>query len=143
MTAPNTDAFPLVGQDITIPQGSRWTKAFRWSTTDDSGVTLVGVDLTGYKARAQVRDRAQSATVYVTFSSDDTDSDQQGTITVDDTGLITLLLTGNEDAIWTGIRKGVWDLYLWPTPGDDTTKFRFCEGAVVIDQEVTLPVVNP
>jgi hypothetical protein len=146
MTVPNLDGFPVT-TDVTIPQGSIWSQTWHWATTDDGGVTTTDVDVHTYKARMQIRDRAQSATLYATLSSDDTET-PDGTITLTADGHITAAFDGSHGAaddapLFEGVRKGVYDLFIWTTPGDDTTRFMFAQGAVVIAQMVTDSVATP
>lgn len=142
MSMVDTSGLPITGQDITIKQGSLWSHKWVWSTTPDGGTTKTPVDLSAYKARMQVRARAQQDPLYVTFSSDAADADRQGTIALGADGSIVVTLDGSHGHLFDGVKKGVYDLSLWSTPGNDATRFCFCEGAVTIDPQVTDSVVG-
>jgi len=136
MALPSTDGLPITVPSFTIAQGSQFTKAWRWQTTADGGVTVVDVNLSACKARMQIRPRAGANPAYLTFSSDPADL-ADGTITLAADGTITVSLDGSHGAPLQGITKGVADLLIEFTPGDPTTRVKLFDTAVVIDPQIT------
>jgi hypothetical protein len=90
-------------------------------------------DLTGYTARAQIREDDDSTTAALSFTSA-----TGGGITFDadrTTGKIYLRIKATQTSPLT-ITGGKWDLELVPASGEDDA-FAIVEGAVTITREVT------
>lgn len=114
-----------IRENLTIPQGSSWSRT--WALSDPNGGSLT---LDGWSARAQVRITAESQVVLYEWNS--ANPDLAGT-TVLGNSSVTLLLTGAESANWTW-RRGVWDLYVFNPDGKPT---RLVEGTFTVSPSVT------
>lgn len=109
--------------DWMIEQGVTLIKTF--VLKDSDGVVI---DLTGYTARMQIRQKVHSTTSYVDATT------ANGKLAIDGSnGKITLTLTDTETSAfeWTA---GVYDLEIEATDG---TVSRVIQGAVTVSQEVT------
>lgn len=93
----------------------------------------VPINLTGYKARAHMREEYDAPTFFASFSTED------GSIQVDPlNGRVTLVAPSTVTAAITA-SKGVWDLELIgpdPTPLDDKV-VRVLQGKVTVSPEAT------
>lgn len=106
--------------NLTIPQGARFLKEIVWKT----GTPLQPVDLTGYTAKAQIRqtyssDLLADITSYITLGTTD------GTITIDIPAEITLTYQWGMSAVW--------DLHMISSGEPD----RLAEGRVILSPGVT------
>jgi hypothetical protein len=109
--------------NLAIYQGVTYANPLLFRAAD--GTTPL--NLTGYTARMQVRERVESSAVLLELTT------ENGRITIDGpTGTVTLALTATETAAidWAA---GVYDLELV----DGATVYRPLEGRVRIDPEVT------
>jgi len=109
--------------NINIEQGATFTRTITWK--DSAGAAI---NLTGYTARMQIRERVESATALVslTSSSGITLGGAAGTVVI----TITAALT---DAL-PNMKKGVYDLELVSAGGIVT---RLLQGEVVVSPQVT------
>lgn len=105
--------------NLLIEQGD--DRPFSWPITDQSGEP---VDLTGYTARAQVRDTARSATVLHEWST------TAGNVALTDS-TVTLLVRDSLDWTWD---HGRYDLRVTDTQGNTEVIAR---GTVVLTAAVT------
>ncbi len=110
--------------DIIIEQGSVFTLNLVYK--DSTGTPI---NLTGYSARMQVRQKYASTTplISLTSPSDITLGGALGTIVAKISASVTKDLT---------IKQGVYDLELVP-PSGAADAFRLVEGAVTVTPEVT------
>ena len=108
---------------ITIEQGATFSLPITWK--DQLGNA---VNLTGYTARLQVREEVESATPFLTLTTENGGIALGGAA-----GTITLTVTATATAALTA-SKGVYDLELISGGGVIT---RLLEGLVVIKKEVT------
>lgn len=117
---------PAARYDLLLEQGSVFTLDLIYK--DGSGAPI---DLTGYQARMQIRQKYSSPDpAALTFSTEDGSivlGGEAGTIHVEASAEATAGVT---------IKTGVFDLELIPPSGVDDT-FRLIEGAVTISKEVT------
>jgi len=109
--------------DLTIEQGSDWALTFPVLDSEDEPV-----DVSAWSARAQVRARAEDATILHDWTS----TSPTGGIKLGLQG-ITLSVTAAQSSAWTW-RRGVWDLELVDPDGVVT---RIAKGRVHVDPEVT------
>jgi hypothetical protein len=118
----------LARVNIVISQGADNIYQFRWSTLDDVTGVKTPVDLTGYSARSQLRQKV-GGPVWAELTSDD------NSITLGTDGLITVILddTVTEDPAWNNYKSGVWDLEV----EKDGLVTRFVEGGVTVSPDVT------
>lgn len=108
---------------VTIEQGATLGLTLTWS--DESNAL---VNLTGYTARMQIREQLDSATPFITLTT------ENGGITLGGVaGTITLNMTATATAALTQT-SGVYDLELVSSGGVVT---RLLEGLVIIKPEVT------
>jgi hypothetical protein len=106
--------------DLYIEKGTTFRRVFNLSNDDDSVV-----DLTGYSARLQVREKATDDDPLATWTPQ---------LTIDEeAGEITLLLTDVQTAALE-FNKGVYDLEIESAGGETS---RLLEGAVTCSDEVT------
>lgn len=118
----------LVRADLTVGQGKDNPFRFNWATRATPEDEPVAVNLTGYTARAQLRNRV-GGTVWLSLTSGDgIVLTSGGDITV------TIAAADTEPAAWNNYRTGVWDLELISAGGTVT---RFAEGTVTISHDVT------
>jgi hypothetical protein len=109
--------------DILIEQGATFMLSAIWRDAGGSPI-----DLTGYTARMQVRQKVTSANAELSLTS------QAGDITLgDEAGTIVVLVSAGDTAALS-IRRGVYDLELESTSGVVT---RLLEGVVTVSPEVT------
>ena len=109
--------------DLTIDQGSTFVKVFTWKT----GTAKTIVDITGYRARLQMRRNYDSATIIELTS-------ENGKIALGGTaGTIQITLT---DAETSALRntQGVWDLEM--ISGSGVVR-RLLAGIFSVSREVT------
>lgn len=102
------------------PQGATFTKRLTW-TIDD-----VPVDLTGYTARMQARDKYGSSCIVVDITT------ENGGISLDDEGNIDLLID-SEDTELIIAKDYVYDLEL----DSGSQVYRVIEGKFIVTPEVT------
>lgn len=113
--------------DLTIEKGSTFERVFTWKTKDPVTGNLTVVDLSGYTARAMMREDYDSAQPFISLSTDDS------SIVIDlNTNEVRLTIPAN---ITTGIQvdRGYWDLEMV----SGVTVIRLLEGKVKIKPEVT------
>lgn len=122
----------LIKVDIEIDQGADFLHEWVWYQEDSLGVQTP-VNLTGWTARMEVRASAKSATVLADAHTSPTTQD--GTITVDSTGLVRLEFSAAASSAWSW-ETGVYDIELVNIPGPDTV-VRFAEGNITLSPEVT------
>lgn len=110
--------------DLEIYQGSTFRKTFIWKTGDPTAP----VDLTGYTARMQIRERITDDSPVIELTTENS-----RIILTPAEGKIELHLTDADTSTIT-IKKGVYDLEL-VSPGGDVR--RLVEGTVKVFPEVT------
>ena len=117
---------PAAQHDILIEQGSLYTLNLVYK--DSEGVPI---DLTGWSARMQIRQKHTSPDpALISLSS------VAGSIILGGAlGTISARITSDMSAALT-IKTGVYDLELIPPSGEDDA-FRLIEGAVTVSKEVT------
>lgn len=116
---------------LTITQGATFRRVFVWRAPDDNG-TLIGVDLTGWTARAQIRVRGRPV---LTFDTDPA-ADADGTITLDTDGRIELACPADVVSAAPATRSsGAWSLEVQAPDGGDRDVLLV--GTVTIVAEVT------
>lgn len=109
---------------IQVEQGATWRRVL--TVKDEAGEA---VDLTGYTARMDVRESADSHEPLLRLGTG-----TGGGITVDGAaGQVTLLIADETSAAWAW-RHGVYDLEL-ESPGGEVE--RLLRGEFVVDREVT------
>ena len=112
--------------DLIIDKGSTFERVFTWKTKDPTTGVEVPVDLTGYSARAMMREEFDSPQPFLSLTLGNG-------ITMDDNaGKITLIVTAAQSAALTQ-ELGRWDLEVFT---GDYVK-RLLEGKVKIRPEVT------
>jgi hypothetical protein len=109
---------------ITVVKGS----TFRLNLALTTGAPAVPIDLTGYKARSQMRYEYESTDAFLTFTSDDTTLVLGGAL-----GTISMMATATDTAA-IDVYSGVWDLELVDPTGDVQ---QLLYGSVSIRQEAT------
>lgn len=116
--------------DLVISQGADQTFTYRYGQSD--GASTSWVDLTGWTARAQLRDRP-GGTVWASLTSQDDDGSR---ITLDNLGYVSVVLTHTttEDSAWNRRTDGVWDLELVNPDGE---VLRLVMGKVTVSADVT------
>lgn len=109
--------------NLNIEQGATFTRTITWK--DSTGAAI---NLTGYTARMQIRERVESSTALVslTNSSGITLGGAAGTVVITVTAALT-------DAL-PNMKKGVYDLELVSAGGIVT---RLLQGEVVVSPQVT------
>ncbi len=108
--------------DLTVIKGS----TFKLTITLDAGASPL--DLTGFKARAQMREEYESTNAFLTFTSDDSTITLGG---VDGTVILKASATNTAAII---VDSGVWDLELVDPTGEVQ---QVLYGSVTIRQEAT------
>jgi hypothetical protein len=106
--------------NMICPQGATFTKRLTW-TIDE-----VPVDLTGYTARMQARDKYGSSCIVVDITT------ENGGISLDDEGNIDLLID-SEDTELIIAKDYVYDLEL----DSGSQVYRVIEGKFIVTPEVT------
>uniref|UniRef100_UPI003F493DB7 hypothetical protein n=1 Tax=Pseudonocardia sp. CA-138482 TaxID=3240023 RepID=UPI003F493DB7 len=113
-----------VRDDVTVPQGAAWSRA--WNITDAAGNPLT---VTGWSVRAQVR-YSHSDTVLFEWNT----AGGVGIGSAQASGTtVTILLTGSESPAWTWT-TAVYDVYLTDPGGVPT---RIVEGVFAVSQSIT------
>lgn len=131
------DAGPLLAslaaEDIVIPQGA--TVGAGWPISWQYLIGSTPVDLTAWRARMEIRNRAGGDTLYLRLHSPD-DPTADGTITLDSAGYVAPFLPA---AVTIGQtwRTGWYDLELIP-PAPSTEIVRLVSGKVSLSREVTI-----
>lgn len=108
--------------DIVIEQGATWNPVFTWK--DSAGAAI---NLTGYSARLQIREKVTSSTTLVSLTS------ASGITLGGAAGTIAPLLTATETAAL-NFATGVYDLELVSGSG---VVYRLLQGRVKLSKEVT------
>ena len=111
---------PAAKLNLTIEQGTTFTKRLTWRDKNKRPVSL-----TGYTSRMQVRPTVTSAEVILELST------ANNRITLATGGIIQIQLTPEETS---AMKAGVYDLELTDTSGRVT---RLIEGKVSVSPEVT------
>lgn len=111
---------PAAKLNLTVEQGTTFTKRLTWRDKNKRPVSLVG-----YAARMQIRPSVQSTEVILELSS------SNGRITLGAAGTITLELSPAETS---ALKAGVYDLELTSVTGQ---VIRLIEGKVNVSPEVT------
>ena len=114
---------PAAKHDIIIEQGATFTRTITWK--DSTGAA---VNLTGYTARMQIRERVDSATALVSLTQ------ASGIALGGSDGTITLTITSALTDALPNMKKGVYDLELVSSGGIVT---RLIQGEVVVSPQVT------
>lgn len=113
--------------DLIIEKGSTFSKVFIWKTKDSQSGQLTPVDLTGYKARLQVREDYDSLVVLFNLTT------ENNLILIEPLlGKITINIPADYSSLVT-TSYGVWDIELY----QDTYVERLLEGRVKLTPEVT------
>jgi hypothetical protein len=115
---------PAGKHDIIIEQGATFRRVITWK--DSAGVPI---NLTGYTAKMQVRERVGSSTVVLECSTANTRITLGGSA-----GTITIVAQDEVTVLLTAMPKAVYDLEL-TSPGGEVT--RLLRGSVEIIGEVT------
>lgn len=111
--------------NLTIPQGTRWSRV--WTATDSTGAPIT---LAGWTGRAQVRVNELDPTVLFEWATSPTGG--QGAIVLAG-ATAAIQLTGLESPAWSW-RRGVYDLYLFDPSGGPT---KLVKGRVTVSPSVT------
>ena len=106
--------------NMICPQGATFSKRLTWTIED------VPVDLTGYTARMQARDKYGSSCIVVDITT------ENGGISLDDEGNIDLLID-SEDTESIIAKDYVYDLEL----DSGSQVYRVIEGKFIVTPEVT------
>ena len=108
--------------DITVEQGATFLKVITWKDS-----SAVPINLTGFTARMQIRERVSSAAAVLDISTDDyiVLGGAAGTITITVPATVTAALN---------FTRGVYDLEV-ESPGNVVT--RLLQGGVELSKEVT------
>lgn len=114
--------------DLVIEQGAVFNRTIYWTT---EGATPVPKDLTGYTAKMQIRESADSVQVLHEMTTDQGDGI---TITANQ-GKIALNIPATKSAEFRFL-AGVYSLELTPASGA-ANKIRLLEGKVTVSPEVT------
>jgi hypothetical protein len=109
--------------NLNIEQGATFTRTITWK--DSTGAA---VNLTGYTARMQIRERVDSATALVSLTQ------ASGIALGGSAGTITLTITSALTDALPNMKKGVYDLELVSSGGIVT---RLIQGEVVVSPQVT------
>lgn len=115
--------------NITIYQGSTFSKELQWSTQASETDPKIPVNITGYKFRMQVREKIKDETFVLELTT------ENGGVIITDApnGRFKLFINDTNTAAIT-IKGGVYDLeYITPA----LFVARFSEGMVLISPEVT------
>lgn len=119
------DAVTVAKENITIEQGSTFTRVVVYKDADGNPV-----DLTGYTAEMQIRKTKTSSSVIITLSTSNGRLELggvDGTITM----IIAGAITNDLDFVW-----GRYDLELYPA-GNTNIGIRLLEGKVNLSKQVT------
>lgn len=109
--------------DLTIYQGSTFLKKFQWKT----GNPPVPVNLTGYSARMQIREKITSPNPVISLTT------ENGGIKLENDGFIVLNISAEDTASF-NFKGAVYDLELISPTGFVR---RLIEGSVTLSPEVT------
>lgn len=106
----------------------------KWTFTEAS----VPIDFTGCEARAEIRPKAGSETLYISVNEIAT---ADGYIVISGpTGEVEVFISADATKRLEGVRSAAWDLFLeWPN-GEDVDKA--LKGKVIIDPSVTDPTYD-
>ena len=109
--------------NLNIEQGATFTRTITWK--DSTGAA---VNLTGYTARMQIRERVESTSALVSLT-------QASGITLGGAaGTVVITITPTQTDALPNIKKGVYDLELVSNGGIVT---RLLQGEVVVSPQVT------
>lgn len=127
---------PAAHYDITIEQGATFELPLSLQVESSSvNPTLIPMDLTGYTARAQIRDMYHAPTVLSTLLSEFNYYGTRTSVgTTDASGSIVLSLTADETELLPHVRA-VWDLKIYI----GAIEMRVLEGIAWIRPSVTRP----
>ena len=109
--------------DLTIPQGSSWSRSIIWKTGDPS----LPVDLDGFTARLQLRPSQASTTITLEMKTGD------GIVIDAAAGMFTLSISAIKTA---AIGAGRYSYDLEATSGGGQVT-RVCQGLITITPETT------
>lgn len=112
--------------DLTIDKGSTFERVFTWKTKDPTTGALIPVDLSGYSARAMMREEYDSAQPFISLTTGN------GININIDTNEVTLSIPATTTASIV-VDRGYWDLEM--VTGQ--TVIRLLEGKVRLKPEVT------
>lgn len=116
-------------EDIYIEQGATFDRTWQWREFDGESF-LDPIDLTGYTARMQIREKVKDATVLLNAST------EAGTIILGGTDGMVQILLPDELTATLAVASGVYDLELESAGG---YVYRFLEGKVKVAPNVTRP----
>lgn len=113
--------------NITIYQGSTFTKSFQWSTGDPA----VPVDLTGFKIRMQLREKLSSTTTIINCTT------ENGRVVITDAaeGRFEVEISAADTQVM-AFKSAVYDIEI-VYPGLPEKVKRLIEGTVALSLEVT------
>jgi hypothetical protein len=109
--------------NINIEQGATFTRTITWK--DSAGAAI---NLTGYTARMQIRERVESSTALVSLTS------SSGITLGGAAGTVVITITATQTDALPNMKKGVYDLELVSAGGIVT---RLLQGEVVVSPQVT------
>jgi len=112
--------------DLLIYQGATFHRS--WKLVESG--TTTPMDLTGYSARMQIREKLKSEDVILELTT----ANSRIAIDITSTDTTLSLYIAPEDTAAIQITRGVYDLELVDTAGD---VFRLMQGAVTVSKEVT------
>jgi hypothetical protein len=117
--------------NITLDPRGSYREHYVFNTTNP----VAPMDLTGYEARAQVRDRPEGTNIYITVS--EVPSADGYLILGGLTGTVDVFFSDTATARLAGVRRAAWDLFLENPNGEDVPKV--LKGKVTVDPSVTDP----
>jgi len=112
--------------DLTIEKGSTFERVFTWKTKNPDTGVLEPVNLSGYSARAMMREEYDSAEPFISLTTGN------GIVLTPLTGEIKITVTAEQSAALLA-ERGVWDIEVYT----GTIVYRLLEGKVKIKPEVT------
>jgi hypothetical protein len=109
--------------NINIEQGATFTRTITWKDSAN-----VAINLTGYTARMQIRERVESSTALVSLTN------SSGITLGGAAGTVVITITATQTDALPNMKKGVYDLELVSAGGIVT---RLLQGEVVVSPQVT------
>jgi hypothetical protein len=109
--------------NINIEQGATFTRTITWKDSAN-----VAINLTGYTARMQIRERVESSTALVSLTH------SSGITLGGAAGTVVITITATQTDALPNMKKGVYDLELVSAGGIVT---RLLQGEVVVSPQVT------
>ena len=109
--------------NINIEQGATFTRTITWKDSAN-----VAINLTGYTARMQIRERVESSTALVSLTH------SSGITLGGAAGTVVITITATQTDALPNMKKGVYDLELVSGGGIVT---RLLQGEVVVSPQVT------